>query len=45
MSDHIRTTGPMLARPRCDAKTRAGGACRSSAKRTERDYRDRLAVL
>ena len=29
MSDHIRNTGPMLASPRCDAKTRCGGACRS----------------
>ena len=31
MSDHIRNTGPMLARPRCGAKTRCGGACRSPA--------------
>jgi len=31
MSDHIRTTGPMLASPRCAAKTRCGGACRSPA--------------
>ena len=31
MSDHIRTTGPMLASPRCGAKTRSGGACRSPA--------------
>ena len=31
MSDHIRITGPMLASPRCNAKTRAGGACRSPA--------------
>jgi hypothetical protein len=45
MSDNIRNTGPMLASPRCGAKTRAGGACRSSAKLTERDYRDRIAVL
>jgi uncharacterized protein YjcR len=29
MSDHIRNTGPMLASPRCGAKTRSGGACRS----------------
>jgi uncharacterized protein YjcR len=29
MSDHIRNTGPMLASPRCGAKTRCGGACRS----------------
>ena len=31
MSDHVRTTGPMLASPRCGAKTRSGGACRSPA--------------
>jgi hypothetical protein len=31
MSDHIRNTGPMLASPRCGAKTRSGGACRSPA--------------
>jgi hypothetical protein len=31
MSDHIRNTGPMLASPRCRAKTRSGGACRSPA--------------
>jgi hypothetical protein len=31
MSDHIRNTGPMLASPRCGAKTRRGGACRSPA--------------
>ena len=31
MSGHIRTTGPMLASPRCGAKTRSGGACRSPA--------------
>ncbi len=31
MSDHIRNTGPMLASPRCGARTRAGGACRSPA--------------
>ncbi|MEH2531736.1 uncharacterized protein YjcR [Bradyrhizobium sp. AZCC 1588] len=31
MSDHIRNTGPMLASPRCGAKTRASGACRSPA--------------
>jgi hypothetical protein len=27
--DHPRNTGPMLASPRCGAKTRAGGPCRS----------------
>ena len=31
MSAHIRNTGPMLASPRCGAKTRSGGACRSPA--------------
>jgi hypothetical protein len=31
MSDHIRNTGPMLASPRCGAKTRSAGACRSPA--------------
>jgi hypothetical protein len=29
MSARIRNTGPMLASPRCGAKTRPGGACRS----------------
>jgi hypothetical protein len=33
MSDHVRNTGPMLASPRCGAKTRCGGACRSPAAR------------
>jgi hypothetical protein len=31
MSGHIRNTGPMLASPRCGAKTRTSGACRSPA--------------
>jgi hypothetical protein len=31
MSDHARNPGPMLASPRCGAKTRSGGACRSPA--------------
>ena len=31
MSGHIRNTAPMLASPRCGARTRAGGACRSPA--------------
>ena len=31
MSDHIRNTGPMLASPRCGARTRSGGPCRSPA--------------
>jgi len=33
MSDHIRNAGPMLASPRCGAKTRSGGACRSPTVR------------
>jgi hypothetical protein len=31
MSDHAGNTGPMLASPRCGAKTRSGDACRSPA--------------
>jgi hypothetical protein len=31
MSDHIQNTGPMLASPRCGAKTRCGATCRSPA--------------
>ncbi|WP_245301971.1 HGGxSTG domain-containing protein [Bradyrhizobium sp. LTSP885] len=31
MSDHIRQTGPMLASPRCGAKTRTARACRAPA--------------
>jgi hypothetical protein len=31
LSEHIRNAGPMLASPRCGAKTRASGACRSPA--------------
>lgn len=31
MSDHARNTGPMLASPRCGARTRRGGACGSPA--------------
>ena len=31
MSGHLRNTGPMLASPRCGAKTRSGAACRSPA--------------
>jgi len=31
MSDHIRNTAPMLASPRCGARARSGGACRSPA--------------
>jgi hypothetical protein len=33
MSHHTRITAPMLASPRCGAKTRAGGACRAAAVR------------
>ena len=29
--NHPRNTGPMLASPRCGAKTRSGGSCRSPA--------------
>jgi hypothetical protein len=29
--NHPRNTGPMLASPRCGAKTRSGGFCRSPA--------------
>lgn len=31
MSDHVKNTGPMLASPRCGAKTRTSGACGSPA--------------
>ena len=33
MSDRIKNTGPMLASPRCGAKTRCGDASRSPAVR------------
>jgi hypothetical protein len=33
MSDHARNTGPMLASPRCGARIRFGGSCRSPAVR------------
>ena len=39
MSDHIRNAGPMLASPRCGAKTRSGGACRSPAVHGKRRCR------
>jgi uncharacterized protein YjcR len=39
MSDHVRNTAPMLASPRCGAKTRAGGSCRSAAVRGKRRCR------
>jgi len=38
-SDHRRNTGPMLASPRCGAKTRAGKPCRSPAVRGKKRYR------
>jgi len=31
ISAHGRNTGPMLSSPRCGARTRAGGSCRSPA--------------
>ena len=31
MRGHARNTGPMLASPRCGAKIRCGGLCRSPA--------------
>lgn len=31
IGNHPRNTGPMLASPRCGAKTRASGSCRSPA--------------
>ena len=31
MSDHARNTRQMLASPRCGARTRSGGSCRSPA--------------
>ena len=39
MSDHTRNTGPMLASPRCGAKIRCGGSCRSPAVRGKRRCR------
>ncbi|MBP2433015.1 hypothetical protein ABIF38_004017 [Bradyrhizobium japonicum] len=33
MSGHIQTPGPMLASPRCGARTRRGGSCRAPAVR------------
>ena len=37
--EHPRNTGPMLASPRCGAKTRAGGTCRSPAVRSKKRCR------
>ena len=39
MSDHARNTGAMLASPRCGAKIRCGGACRSPAVRGKKRCR------
>jgi hypothetical protein len=39
MSDHTRDTGSMLASPRCGAKIRSGGSCRSPAVRDKRRCR------
>jgi uncharacterized protein YjcR len=39
MSDHVRNTGPMLASPRCGAKTRSGGAYRSPAVHSKKRCR------
>ena len=39
MSDHARDTGPMLASPRCGARIRSGGSCRSPAVRGKRRCR------
>lgn len=39
MSPHRRNTGPMLASPRCGAKTRSGRACRSPAARDKKRCR------
>ena len=39
MSNHARTTGPMLASRRCGAKTRRGESCRAPAVRGKRRCR------
>ena len=39
MSKHARNTGAMLASPRCGAKVRSGGSCRSPAVRGKRRCR------
>lgn len=39
MSERARNTGPMLASPRCGAKVRSGGSCRSPAMRGKRRCR------
>jgi uncharacterized protein YjcR len=39
MSNHAPNTSPMLASPRCGAKTRPGGSCRAPAVRGKRRCR------
>jgi hypothetical protein len=39
MNDHARNTSPMLAGPRCGARTRSGGSCRAPAVRGKRRCR------
>ncbi|MGY3440186.1 MULTISPECIES: HGGxSTG domain-containing protein [unclassified Bradyrhizobium] len=39
MSDRVQDIGPMLASPRCGAKTRAGSACRAPAVHGKRRCR------
>jgi hypothetical protein len=39
MRNHARNTGPMLASPRCGAKIRSGGLCRSPAVRGKKRCR------
>jgi hypothetical protein len=38
-SHHPRNTGPMLMSPRCGARTRSGGPCRSPAVRRKKRCR------
>jgi len=39
MSDHARNTGAMRTSPRCGARVRSGGACRSPAVRGKKRCR------
>ena len=39
MSDRARIAGPMLASPRCGARIRSGGSCRSPAVRGKKRCR------
>jgi hypothetical protein len=39
MSDHARNTGAMRTSPRCGARVRSGGACRSPAMRGKKRCR------